>query len=220
MRITGGLWARMQELNATVILGHCETWMERIGWLRNFDRIGAGSDEPHSGIEFVDSEVYKLLEAMAWELHRHPDPELERRYHAIVARVAAAQDADGYLHTAFGHDGQRPRYSDFEWGHELYCHGHLFQAAAARLRTGHDDELVGVARRLLEHLWVAFGPQGADAICGHPEIEVALVEFARATGDARHDRAGASVRRTPRPQDPAHHALSGQRLLPRRHPGA
>src|SRR5690606_33124273 len=80
---------------------------------------------------------------------------------------------------------QRPRYSDLEWGHELYCHGHLLQAAVARLRTGHDDELPTVARRLAEHLWVEFGPDGRDAICGHPEIEVALAEFGRATSDAR-----------------------------------
>ena len=133
VRISGGFWADKQQLNATVILDHCETWMERIGWIGNFDRAAAGTvAEHHDGIEFVDSEVYKLLEAMAWELGRRPDAGLEERYSALVARVAAAQEPDGYLHTAFGRPGQRPRYSDLEWGHELYCFGHLFQAAVAR----------------------------------------------------------------------------------------
>jgi DUF1680 family protein len=186
VRITGGSWGALQHLNAEAIIDHCLNWMERIGWVRNFDRIARTASGPHDGIEFVDSEVYKLLEAMAWELGRNADAALEARYTALVRRVAAAQDADGYLHTSFGHDGQRPRYSDLEWGHELYCAGHLLQAAVARLRTGHDDELVSVARRLAEHLWNEFGPGGRDAVCGHPEVEVALAEFARATDEPRY----------------------------------
>jgi DUF1680 family protein len=184
--ITGGLWGRMQELNATVIIDHCLDWMERIGWIANFDRVAGAAAGAHAGIEFVDSEVYKLLEAMAWELGRRPDAAMEVRYQGIVSRVAGAQDHDGYLHTSFGHAGQRARYSDLEWGHELYCHGHLLQAAVARLRTGHDDELPAIARRLADHLYAEFGPSGRSAVCGHPEIEVALAEFARATGERRY----------------------------------
>jgi uncharacterized protein len=184
--ITGGLWGRMQQLNASVVIDHCLGWMERIGWIANFDRAAGTAQGDHAGIEFVDSEVYKLLEAMAWELGRRPDAALEARYRGIVSRVAAAQDDDGYLHTSFGHAGQRARYSDLEWGHELYCHGHLIQAAVARLRTGHDDELPAIARRLADHLHAEFGPEGRAVVCGHPEIEVALAEFARATGEPRH----------------------------------
>jgi len=186
VRITGGHWGALQRLNADAIIDHCLSWMERIGWIRNFDRIAGTASGAHEGIEFVDSEVYKLLEAMAWELGRQPDDALEARYSALVARVAAAQDVDGYVHTSFGHEGQRERYSDLEWGHELYCHGHLLQAAVARLRTGHDDELPAVARRLADHLWETFGPDGRSAICGHAEIEMALAEFARATGETRY----------------------------------
>ena len=104
--ITGGLWADYQALNATAIIDHCFTWMERTGWIGNFDAIAAGGSD-HSGIEFTDSEIYKLLEGMAWELARQPDAALASRFEALVARVAAAQDADGYLNTAFGHPGQR-----------------------------------------------------------------------------------------------------------------
>ncbi|MFT4258292.1 glycoside hydrolase family 127 protein [Microbacterium sp.] len=185
VRITGGSWGALQELGADAVIDHCLGWMDRIGWIRNFDRIAGTASGDHEGIEFVDSEVYKLLEAMAWELGRRPAAPLAERYAGLVDRVAAAQDSDGYLHTSFGHPGQRPRYSDLEWGHELYCHGHLLQAAVARLRTGYDDELPAVARRLAEHLWTEFGPEGRDAICGHPEIEVALAEFGRATADRR-----------------------------------
>jgi DUF1680 family protein len=185
--ITGGFWGDRQELNARVILSHCEQWMERIGWTKNFDLAAQGTvGGAHSGIEFVDSEVYKLLEAMAWELGRQHEDGLEERYRSLVARVVAAQEPDGYLHTSFGRTGQPARYSDLEWGHELYCFGHLLQAAVARFRSGHDDGLVAAGRRLADHLWQEFGPAGRNAVCGHPEVEVALAEFGRATGEQRY----------------------------------
>jgi uncharacterized protein len=178
VQVTGGIWRQRQRLNADAILAHCETWMERIGWIANFDRAAAGTiGGGHSGIEFVDSEIYKLLEAMAWELGREHSNALASRYHALVERVAAAQEADGYLHTSFGRPGQPPRYSNLESGHELYCFGHLFQAAVARMRTGHDDILPQVARRLADHVSELFG---------HPEVEMALAELARATGEQRY----------------------------------
>jgi uncharacterized protein len=187
IRITGGLWGQKQRLNADAILQHCESWMERIGWIGNFDRAAADMiTGSHAGIEFVDSEVYKLLEAMAWELGREPSDILARRYQVLVERVAAAQEQDGYLHTSFGRAGQPPRYSSLEAGHELYCFGHLLQAAVARLRTGHDDVLPQVARRLADHVDRQFGPDGRVGVCGHPEIEMALVELARATGERRY----------------------------------
>lgn len=186
IRITGGYWGEKQQLNADVILQHCEDWMERIGWTGNFDHAASDAAEwEHSGIEFVDSEIYKLLEAMAWELGRAGDEHLADRYARLVARVAAAQDDDGYIHTAFGRPWQRPRYSDLEWGHELYCAGHLIQAAVAAARTGTGDALVDVASRLAEHLWETFGPDGRVAVCGHPEIEVALAELGRALDEPR-----------------------------------
>ena len=188
VEVTGGIWGQWQRLNADTILRHCETWLERVGWAGNFDRAAAGAIVGrHSGIEFVDSEVYKLLEAMAWELGRGDRAgDLEARYLALAERVAAAQEPDGYLHTSFGRPGQPARYSDLESGHELYCFGHLFQAAVARLRTGHDDLLPQVARRLADHVYDQFGPDGRVGVCGHPEIEMALVELARATGERRH----------------------------------
>jgi DUF1680 family protein len=187
IKVTGGIWEEKQRLNADAILEHCESWMERIGWTGNFDRAAAGDiGGGHCGIEFVDSEIYKLLEAMAWELGREYSGSLASRFRALVARVAAAQEPDGYLHTSFGRPGQPPRYSDLAAGHELYCFGHLFQAAVARLRTGQDDLLPQVARRLADHVYEQFGPGGRVGVCGHPEIEMALVELARATGEQRY----------------------------------
>ena len=186
VQLMDGLWGDLHQLNADVIIDHCYSWMSRIGWIANFDRAAGAAEGEHDGIEFVDSEVYKLLEAMAWELGIRPNEELEARFHDLVHRVGAALENDGYLHTSFGRAGLRARYSDLEWGHELYCFGHLIQAAVARLRTGYDDDLPAIARRVADHLYLEFGPDGRPAVCGHPEVEMALAELGRATGEARY----------------------------------
>ncbi|BBH70580.1 hypothetical protein ACTI_72650 [Actinoplanes sp. OR16] len=174
-----GFWHRRQEVNRDNSLAHIERWLTRAGWLGNF----SSAPSERQGREFSDSEIYKYLEAVAWQLGHTPDPDLEARYHAIVAQVAAAQQPDGYVNTNFGRPGQEPRYSDLEWGHELYCYGHLIQAAVARARTHGADQLVEVAIRAADHLCAVFGPDGIPSVCGHAEIEPALVELYRVTGN-------------------------------------
>jgi DUF1680 family protein len=187
--ITGGFWAQRQSVNRSATLRHCEKWMGRVGWLENFDAVATGTIAGvRQGREFSDSEIYKLLEALAWEYASKNDPELDARIRALTDRIARAQAADGYIGTKFGSEGQAARYSDMEWGHELYNVGHLLQAAVARLRSGCDDRLVEIARRAADHVCEAFGAEGRQTVCGHPEIELGLVEFSRATGDERYLR--------------------------------
>lgn len=182
VRITGGFWARRQEVNATDTLAHCRTWMERVGWIDNF-RTGP---ERRRGREFADSDVYKLLEAMAWEAGRSGHTALDAAIDEITSVIAPAQESDGYLNTHFGRSGQAPRYSDLEWGHELYCYGHLIQAGVAQTRARGEGELAKIARRAADHVCATFGPGGIERVCGHPVIETALVELARVTGEQRY----------------------------------
>lgn len=185
--ITGGFWARMQELNATAIIDHAEHWMEKVGWIGNFDAAVEGRlPQDRRGREFSDSDVYKLMEAMAWEIGRTGDVDLEHRFNDLVARIQPVQEPDGYLNTMFGRPGQQPRYSDFEWGHELYCFGHLIQAGVARARTHGHDAFVDIALRAADHVCDVFGPGGKEMVCGHPEIETALAELGRHTGERRY----------------------------------
>jgi DUF1680 family protein len=195
--LTGGFWADRQRVNGAATIPHCDHWETRVGWIGNFGRALDGTVAEHrTGREFSDSDVYKMIEAMAWEVGRTGDPALEARIAELTAQIGAVQEPDGYLNTRFGRPGQEPRYFDLAWGHELYCFGHLIQAAVARLRTGHDDELVAIARRAADHVCAEFGPDGRDAVCGHPEIEVALVELGRATGEQRYlDQAALFVER-------------------------
>ncbi|WP_246571315.1 glycoside hydrolase family 127 protein [Streptomyces tauricus] len=192
---TGGFWAHRRHINGTATLDHCRDWTERAGWTGNFRAAAEGRvQRDRRGREFADSEIYKLCEAMAWQgatgtgagtgTGAATDTDLA----ALAETVAAAQEPDGYLNTAFGRPGQQPRYSDLEWGHELYCYGHLIQAgvAQARARGGSEGELTKVARRAADHICATFGQGGIERVCGHPQIEAALVELARLTGEERY----------------------------------
>ena len=133
---------------------------------------------------FADSDVYKLAEGLAWEVGRAGDAELDAVIGEIAAAAASAQEADGYLNTRYGHQAPEVRYSDLEWGHELYSYGHLIQAAVARrARTA----TTSWSRSPGASPTTSASTFGSDqGVCGHPEIEPALVELYRVTGEERY----------------------------------
>ncbi len=189
VRITDGFWAQRQRVNGTNTLQHVHARLESEGWLPNFDLAASGVlPAGRRGREFADSEAYKFLEAVAWEIGRSEDALWEVVLRSTVERIGRAQEADGYLNTNFGRPGQAPRWSDLEWGHELYCLGHLFQAAVARERTrpGADDGLREIARRAADLVCEVFGDDGMNAVCGHPEIETGLAELGRVLVEPRY----------------------------------
>ncbi|GAA3791429.1 glycoside hydrolase family 127 protein [Sphaerisporangium flaviroseum] len=163
VRLSPGFWGSQP---TQTIIDHCYEWMDRVGWIANF---GGG---PRRGREFSDSEVYKLMEAMAWA----GDPRVEE----LTRVVARAQELDGYLNTRW----PTARYTDLEWGHELYCYGHLIQAGVARMRVHGEDQLSEVVCRAADHVCARF--MEGNEVCGHPEIEMALVELYRQTGAERY----------------------------------
>ena len=137
---------------------------------------------------FLDSDVYKWLEAVGWELGRAPVPELAREADEVIGLVAAAQRPDGYIDSFVA--GRRRRTRPIEtsqWGHELYNVGHLVQAAVAWHRGVRRRPIAGhracVRSNSVER---ELGPGRGDAIDGHPEVEMALVELYRVTGERRY----------------------------------
>lgn len=192
VRLASGFWGDRQTRNAGNTIGHCLAWIRRAGWIENFaividsalpdGGLAGGLPVARRGREFSDADVYKIAEAMAWEAGRTGDEQLEKQLLDLGELLAGAQHPDGYLNTRFAH----ARYSDLEWGHELYCYGHLIQAGVARLRTTGEDNLTGVALRAADHVCREFGPDGRVAVCGHPVIEMALVELYRVTGERRY----------------------------------
>lgn len=178
-RITGGYWLGRQHVNRAVSIPDGLRQLEQAGNLENF-RVAATMQGRTRGPVFADSDAYKWLEAAAWEYGREPDPALLRQQLEVTSLVAAAQAEDGYLNTVIQLRGDR--YRDLARDHELYCAGHLLQAAVAQSRcTGHDD-LQRVAVKVADHLVRTFGAGRRQDVDGHPEIELGLVELYRQTG--------------------------------------
>jgi hypothetical protein len=184
--IRAGLLAERRQVNRAVTLRHGFEELERAGTLENL-RIAAGrSTGTRRGMVFSDSDVYKWLEAVAWELGREPSGELERLAHETIELVAAAQADDGYLNTWCQVVDPDWRWTDLEMGHELYCAGHLIQAGIAFERTTGDGSLLAVGRRFADLIADVFLDGSRSDTDGHPEIEVALVELYRQTGQRRY----------------------------------
>ncbi|MEZ4641603.1 MAG: glycoside hydrolase family 127 protein [Chloroflexota bacterium] len=189
--LTDTFWAPRRVRNRTVTLPTQFALLEETGRLNNFRRAAGRPDIPFSGYYFNDSDVYKWLEAAAWTLADTPDPALSVQVEQVITLITAAQQPDGYLNTYFMYEKAGARWANLRDMHELYCAGHLIQAAIAHRRASDDhhsssERLLAVAIRLADHIAARFGPQGMDGAPGHEEIEMALVELYRETGNGRY----------------------------------
>ena len=180
-------WAPRMTLNRERTLPSQFQQCEDTGRLDNFRRASGKKDIPFEGIFFNDSDVYKWLEAASYSLGTHPDDDnLRRMVDQAITEVADAQDTNGYLNTYFSVDRVSERWTNLRDMHELYCAGHLFQAAVAHHRATGETRLLDVATRFADHICDTFGPEGREGTCGHEEIEMALVELYRTTGNKRY----------------------------------
>ncbi|MCH6471327.1 glycoside hydrolase family 127 protein [Sinomonas terrae] len=202
-----GVLGRWQRRNRERTIPHGLEQLEAVGNLDNFRSAAGLSNAPFRGLVFADSDVYKTLEAIAWELGHGGDPALRAFYDDTVALLDKAQEEGGYLNTAYqladeggaprrDHATVRERWTDFAFGHELYCAGHLIQAAVASARSLGDDRLLEVATRFADLIVREFGGPESPVYPGHPEVEYALVELYRLTGKREYlDTAAAFIDR-------------------------
>ncbi|MFE6079116.1 glycoside hydrolase family 127 protein [Paenibacillus sp. NPDC057886] len=194
-KIRDPFWSHYIDLVRTIVVPYqWEALNDRIQGaepsraIRNF-RIAAGEEEgEHYGMVFQDSDVAKWIEAASYLLAAQSDPELERTVDTVIATIARAQQADGYLNTYFTLKEPRMRWTNLAECHELYCAGHMIESGIAYYQATGKRNLLDVVIRLADHIGTVFGTEvgqlpGYD---GHQEIELALFKLYQTTGEAKY----------------------------------
>lgn len=210
VRIEDGFWQSEQALVRDVVLPYqWEILNDRVPdaepshCINNF-RVAAGECEgTHCGVVFLDTDLYKWLEAVGYCLSARRDETLEALADGAIALIGRAQQKDGYLDTYYSITSPDKRWTNLMEGHELYCAGHYIEAAVAYHAATGKRECLDIAVRLADCIDRAFGAEEGKlhGYSGHPEIELALLKLYGATDNERYlrlaryfiDARGASV---------------------------
>jgi hypothetical protein len=184
--LEAGFWRPWQEINQGISLRHGFEQLHKAGNFHDLKLAAGRTRGDYVGPVFMDSDVYKWLEAAAYALALHADPKLLQMAEFAIDLLEEAQGPDGYLDSYWQAVEPERRWQDLQHGHELYCAGHLIQAAVAYHRATGRDRLLQIACRFADNIDAVFGPDGRAGTPGHPEIELALVELYRATGERRY----------------------------------
>jgi len=183
VNITDSFWSPRLRNHVTNTLPVCIDQIEnQTGRMRNFENAARRAGA-HSGIFYDDSDVYKALEGIAYSLINNPDPELERMADEWIAKFAAAQEEDGYINTFYTLTGLEKRWRNMD-KHEMYCAGHMIEAAVAYYKATGKRELLDVSILMADHMMDQFGPGKRAWVPGHEEIELALVKLSDVTGNS------------------------------------
>jgi hypothetical protein len=186
VKLSDPFWAPRIRTNREKSLPHNFKWCEDTGRIGNFAKAAGLVPGKFEGIFFNDSDVYKVLEGASYALADQNDPGLQRTVDDVIAKIAAAQQPNGYINTYFTLAEPDKKWTDFAAKHELYCDGHLIEGAVAHYRATGKKTFLNVATKLADHLDATFGPDKRHEVCGHEEIELALVKLYQATGEARY----------------------------------
>ena len=194
VRVQDEFWSPRMETNRITTVWYDFKKCEDTGRIDNFAKAGGLMPGPFKGIPFDDSDVYKVIEGAAYTLSLHPDPKLDKYLDDLIAKIAAAQEPDGYLYTArrLFPAGKMPGMSGQErWltehsSHELYNVGHLYEAAVAHFQATGKRSLLNVAIRSADLIAKEFAPGQHQLPSGHEEIEIGLAKLYRATGDEKY----------------------------------
>lgn len=186
VKITDDFWLPRIDKHAEVTLPacirQCEVETQRV---KNFAIAGGLEPGEFKGLVYDDSDLYKMIEGCSYSLMNHPNPGLEKKLDEIIGKIAAAQQKDGYLMTYFILGDLSRRWTNMD-KHEMYCCGHLIEAAVAYYNATGKRSLLDVAIKYADHIDNTFGEGKKTWVPGHQEIELALVKLYRVTKDERY----------------------------------
>ena len=184
--LTDGFFAPRQRTNITTTIPYCIRRCEETGRIDAFKLQWTpenGLPYPHI---FWDSDVAKVMEGMAYIAA--DSPAVAARLEELVDLVVSAQQPDGYLNTHYSVMDQDKRWSNLAKNHELYCAGHLIEAAAAHFEATGKRKFLDAAIRYADYICAYFGEDGCQGYPGHEELELALCRLCRITGDKKYLR--------------------------------
>jgi uncharacterized protein len=196
VELADGLWAPRQRVVRERTVPFLYGQMEKIGTLEALDvtkppgplAFPYRKNNTSTSVMYWDSDIAKWIETASYTLATHPDPALDALIDDVVARISAAQEPDGYFNSFFQRREPAKKWSNLRDWHELYCAGHMIEAAVAHARATGKHNLLDIVCRHVDHIAARFGPAEGQkrGYCGHEEIELALVKLYRLTGEQRH----------------------------------
>ncbi len=193
VQIRDQFWSKRIDTLLDVTLDHELHQCEITGRFENFEAAIGKEGAQHRGYTFNDSDVYKVIEAIAFALEHKEDKDLEARTDAIIDLIADSQEDDGYLHSAktcyqHGIKSEIPatRWTSIAWEHELYNAGHMYEAAVAYFNATGKSKLLTVSLRNADLVCRTFNDDGLVEPPGHQEIEIGLVKLYELTGRQKY----------------------------------
>ena len=189
--IEDGFWSKRRQTNVERSIPTMHDQLEAHGRMDNFRRLVGQSSAPQKGPYFSDSDIYKWVEGVGFALQSGDRPQLRETTSRMIREVVAVQEPSGYLNTYYVEDraSQRMLPKSQEVGHELYNIGHMLQGAIAYYRATGDTTLLDAGVKFVDGFLLPNygpGPDKKPIVSGHPEIEMALIELYRTTGNRRY----------------------------------
>ncbi|NVM19974.1 MAG: glycoside hydrolase family 127 protein, partial [Candidatus Lokiarchaeota archaeon] len=188
VHIYDDFWSKRQKINREISIQHQYEKLEQDFHIDNF-RVASGIKKGvQIGEFYFDSDLYKWLEAASNILYTHKDADLEKKVNEIIDLIKKSQIQDGYINTFYSTRFLHKRFTNIYIMHELYCAGHLIQAAIAHQKATGSIELLEVAIKFADLLVNLFLGGKRKDVPGHEEIEMALIELYRITENSKYLR--------------------------------
>ena len=186
VRMGDGFWAARRRANLERSIPSLLQLLEANGIVDNFRRLSGRKQVPRRGPLYTDSDLYKWMEAVGFALQGQDNPELRATMDRLIDDVLSAQEPSGYLNTYWVEERKPLRFTELVRSHEEYCLGHLLQAGIAYYRATGKRRLLDGGIRMADYFVDNFGPDKRPMFTGHPELELAMIELYRTTGERKY----------------------------------
>ncbi len=184
--IQNGFWGQKQQLNREVTIKAVRDRFEDTGRFEAFDFCWK-EGQPKKPHFFWDSDVAKWLESAAYLIHKKPAPELEAKIEDVIDKIEAHRQPDGYFNIYFTVVDPANKLKNRQW-HELYCAGHLIEAAVAFYEATGKDRFLNLMRDYADFIYDTFYVKKTPPFLtpGHEELELALIKLWKVTNDPKY----------------------------------